>query len=333
MTEYENKDWFFAPDGTPESSAKAYCMLYDYTVAALQASIGEDIFIGAHSMTVTEGLWDEMIFIEHCASGTNYKTGEKGTRICFLSGSFYDSKPGEFTSGYTMYETIEYLKNCADEAGLSGLIFGIDEGRILCGANSGGDDSQLLSRTVGYTYQAAYDARLYKQLFDIGGDYLSSWYYLSNGILDGNPTLSYHVAQNVSKFAGLSRAETELSKKGLLLESEIDCVSAIDNETGKVLVMAYNFKNDLEYKYSADIKIDLNVPSLDGKDVQIKIYRIDDSCNYFDEWTADRETYGITDDCFGWSPDCPVIESPTTLKDSAARELYFNQLRDKYAEC
>ena len=72
MTEYENKDWFYAPDETPESSAEAYCKLYDYTVAALQDSIGTDVFVGAHSMTVTEGLWDEKIFIEHCAKGTNY---------------------------------------------------------------------------------------------------------------------------------------------------------------------------------------------------------------------------------------------------------------------
>ncbi len=333
MTEYENADWFMATDGTPESSAVAYCKLYDYTVAALQDSIGEDIFVGAHSMTVTEGLWDEKIFIEHCASGTNYKTGKTGTRICFLSASFYDSKPGEFTSGKTLYESIEYLKTCAEDAGLQGLIFGIDEGRILSGVNSGSGDSQLLSRTVGYTYQAAYDARLYKQLFDIGGDYLSSWDYLSGGLFKGNPTIAYHVASNVTKFDGMERARTELTKSGMLLESEVDCVSAVDAESGKVLLMAYNFKNDLEYTYSADVKFNVSVPHLDGKEVQITICKIDDSCNYFDEWVADREAYGITNDCFSWSPDCPVIESEATLANKQAREIYFTQLRDKYAGC
>ncbi len=333
MTEYENKDWFYAPDGTPEGSAAAYCKLYDYTVDALQKSIGEEIFVGAHSMTVTEGLWDERIFIEHCGKGTNYKTGKTGTRICFLSSSFYDITPGEYTGGKTMYECIEHLKTCAADAGLTGLIFGIDEGRILYGVNSGAGDDQLLSRTVGYTYQAAYDARLYKQLFDIGGDYLSSWYYLSNGIFEGNPTVSYHVASNVTKFAGMSRADTELSKRGMLLESEIDCVSAFDKETGNVLIMAYNFKNELEYNYSADISFNINAPQLDGKDVQIKFYRIDDSCNYFDEWVQDRNTFGITNDCFAWSPDCPVIENITTLADPKAREIYFTQLKDKYTAC
>ncbi len=331
MTEYENADWFKAADGTPESTAEAYCKLYDYTVDALQKSIGEEVFVGAHSMTVTEGLWDERIFINHCATGTNYKTGETGTRICFLSSSFYDIKPGEYTSGMTMEECIEFLKTAASDAGLTDLIFGIDEGRILCGINSGADDNQLLSRTVGYTYQAAYDARLYNQLFRSGGDYLSSWQYLSGGLFVGNPTMSYHVATNVSKFAGMKAASTENTRKGLLVESEIDCVSAVDEASGNVLVMAYNFKNDIDYSYTADMKLDIAVPHLDGKTVEIKLYRIDDSCNYFDDWMQDRETYGIGNDCFSWSPDCPAFEG--MLKDTDARNIYFGELREKYAEC
>lgn len=333
MTEYENRDWFFAADGSPESSAEAYCKLYDYTVDALQKSIGEEIFVGAHSMTVTEGLWDEKIFIEHCGKGTNYKTGETGSRICFLSASFYDTKPGEFTSGKTVDECILYLQNCAEKAGLSGLIFGVDEGRIYGGLNSGKSDSQLLSRTVGYTYQAAYDARLYTRLINAGGDYFSSWYYLSNGLFDGNPTVSYHVASNIAKFKGMNKTESERTKKGLLLESDIDCLSAVDSENGSFLLMAYNFKNDIEYKYSADMTFNISVPHLDGKDVEIKVYKIDDSCNYFDEWVEDREKYGISDDYFGWSPDCPVIENYTNLQDASAREIYFSSLKEKYAEC
>ena len=76
--------------------------------------IGEDVFVGAHSMTVTEGLWDEESFILHCGKGINYKTGERGTRVCFLSGSFYDSTPGEFTSGYDLPGTINCLKAAAE---------------------------------------------------------------------------------------------------------------------------------------------------------------------------------------------------------------------------
>lgn len=333
MTEYENADWFKAADGTPESTAVAYCKLYDYTVAALQDVIGEAVFVGAHSMTVTEGLWDEEIFIEHCANGINYKTGEKGTRICFLSASFYDSEPGIYTGGKTLPETIGFLQDCAKDAGLENLIFGIDEGRLLCGNSSGASDSQLLTRTVGYTYQAAYDARLYKQLFDCRGDYFSAWSYLSGGLFDGNPTVSWHVAKNISDFAGLKRAAVEKTKNGVIYNAQVESVAAFDEATNTLRIMAYNFKNDVDYDKSVDLSFAINAPQFNGKNVKITTYTIDDNCNYFDEWVADREKYGIGDDCFSWSPDDPQIDSTVTLSDEKAREIYFTQLREKYSEC
>ena len=333
MTEYENTQWFISPDGSPEKTAEAYCKLYDYTVDALQKTIGENVFVGAHSMTVTEGLWDEKIFSEHCANGTNYKTGKTGTRICFLSASFYDFAPGEFTKGKPLPETIGYLKECAENAGLENLIYGIDEGRILCGNTSGADDSQLLSRVVGYTYQAAYDARLYKQLFDSDGDYFSSWSYLSGGLFNGNPTVSWHVAENIALFKGLKRIRTENTKKGVLYDTEVDAVSAYDDANKTIRIMAYNFKNEVEYDKTADLKFNINLPQFNGKKVKVKTYVIDDNCNYFDEWIEDRKTYGIGDDCFGWSPEDPQIESYTTLKNEDARNIYFTKLRSKYADC
>ena len=332
MTEFENSDWFMAPDGDPQKTAEAYCKLYDYTIAALQQEIGEDVFVGAHAMAVTEGLWDEKIFIEHCASGTNYKTGEKGTRICFLSASFYDNRPGEYTKGYTLPETIAHLQQLAKDAGLEDLIFGVDEGRVLWGLNSGADDDQLLTRMVGDTYQAAYDARLNKQLIDQGGDYFSSWGYLSGGLYDGYPTVSYHVASRLYTFAGSKRVAVNPENKGVIYGAEVDALSAFDGET--LRIMAYNFKNDIDYNKTADLSFDVDASVFNSDKVNVTVYTVDDSCNYFDEWRQDREKYGIGDDCFGWSPDDPQIESTVTLKDPAARELYIKeQLAEKYEQC
>ncbi len=337
MTEYENADWFrVSDDDSAENSATTaieYCKLYDYTVQALIDVIGEDIFVGAHSMTVTEGLWDEEIFIKHCANGANYKTGEKGSRICYLSASFYDSNPGEYTDGKTLPETIGYLRETAEKYGLTDLIYGIDEGRILSGTASGTASDELLTRTCGYTYQAAYDARLTAQMFKNDINYFSAWSYLSNGLTEGNPTVSYHVAKNVAKFSGAKLTETEKTDSGIILGGEIDAVSAFNEETNTLHVMAYNFKNDLDYKHDVELKFDINAPQFDGKDVKITAYTIDDDCNYFDEWVEDRKTYGIGDDCFSWSPDDPSIDNPTTLNDASAREIYFNELYDKYTDC
>ena len=331
MTEYENTQWFIAADGDPDTTAQAYCKLYDYTVAALQDVIGEDVFVGAHSMTVTEGLWDEKIFIEHCANGTNYKTREKGTHICFLSGSFYDYCPGEYTTGYTLPETIGYLQECAEEAGLEDILFGIDEGRLLVGNSSGADDIQLLTRITGDTYQAAYDARLNKQLIDSGGDYFSSWGYLTGGFYNGYPTVSYHVADRIYDFAGSKRVSVKSAGKGIIYGAEVDALSGFDGET--LRIMAYNFKNDTAYDKKVDLSFDVDASVFCTEKVNVTVYTVDDSCNFFDEWRQDRVSYGIGDDCFCWSPDDPQIESFTTLKDSAARELYFSELAEKYEQC
>ncbi len=332
MTEYENAQWFMATSGDPDESAVEYCKLYDYTVAALVDVIGE-VFVGAHSMTVTEGLWDEEIFIKHCANGTNYKTGEKGTRICYLSASFYDYAPGEYTKGKTLPETIGHLRKTAEKAGLNNLIFGIDEGRLLCGNSSGSIGNELLNRTCGYTYQAAYDARLYKQMFENGIDYFSAWGYLSNGLLSGNPTVSYHVARNAARFGGSRIVSTSKQSGGLIPKAEVEAVSALSEDGNTLRIMAYNFKNKVDYKNPADLTFNVKLPENFNGKVKITAYVIDDDCNYFDEWIADREKYGIGDDCFAWSPDDPCIDNPTTLSDPEAREIYYNELYNKYYEC
>ena len=333
MTEYENAAWFFAGEEDPEASAEAYCKLYDYSVAALQDAIGEDVFVGAHSMTVTEGLWDEAEFIKHCGEGTNYKTGKKGTRVCYLSSSFYDSVPGEYTDGKTLPESIEYLRETAESVGLNDLIYGVDEGRILEGNSSGADSSELLTRTCGYTYQAAYDARLTAQMFNNDIAYFSAWSYLSNGFLQGNPTVSYHVAKNAAKFVGANLVSTDKTKSGVILGSDVDAVSAFNEKTNTLHVMAYNFKNDVDYNKSTEMTFEINAPQFSGKNVKVTAYIINDDCNYFDEWVEDRKTYNITDDCFAWSPDDPSIDSPITLSDEKARDIYFNELYSKYTEC
>ena len=331
MTEYENEAWFKAKSGDPEESAVAYCKLYDYTVQALIDVIGNDVFVGAHSMTVTEGLWDEEIFIRHVAEGTNYANGGKGTRICFLSASFYDSKPGKYTEGYTLPETIDYIKSTAEKYGLDNLIYGIDEGRILCGNSSGKDSDELLSRTTGHTWQAAYDARLFLQTINSGADYFSSWSFLTDGNFDGYPTISYHVAENIAKFEGCKVLSTNQKELKTGTKVEIGNLVAVDEETGIIRAMVYNFKNDPDFKKKADITI--NIPAEDGKKFKVTQYLIGDDCNFFDEWQEDRKTYNITDDCFSWSPDDPCIDKTTTLSDPKAIEIYKTNLRDKYEEC
>ena len=331
MTEFENDDWFYAGNKDARSSMQSYCKLYDYTVQALIDAIGPDVFVGAHAMAVTEGLWDETDFIRHVARGINYATGKNGTRICYLSASFYDVCPGKFTSGKTLPQTIGDLRKAAERYGLNDLLYGVDEGRILQSAK-GRDSSELLSRTVGDTWQAAYDARIWTQTIRNGIDWFSSWGYLSGG-LHGYPTISYHVANAVHTMAGERQISLMTTTAPLQKLTGIEVDGCASFDPGTTHVLAYNFRNKLTYQKSADVTLALTLPQFAGKTVTLREWRIDDDCNYFDEWRQDRETYGITDDCFSWSPDDPWLDSTATLADADARALYYEKLRDKYAAC
>lgn len=333
MTEYENGGWFQAKSGKPEDSMVAYCKLYDFTVQALVDVLGENITVGAHSMTVTEGLWDEAEFIKHVAKGTNYANGKKGTKISFLSASFYDNQPGKYSSGKTLPKTIAYLKKNAEKYGLKDLFYGVDEGRILYGQSSGKESDALNIRITGYTWQAAYDARLFNQGINSGLDYFSSWGFLSGGLLEGNPTVSYHVASNIAKLAGSRKANVTKAVVKAERGVETDCLAGWDDDTKTLRLMTYNFKNDINYSKKMNVSFKIKATGFNKDEVTVVKYLVCDDCNYFDEFMDDRKKYNITDDCFFWSPDDPCIDSTVTLKDERARSIYLNELKSKYAEC
>lgn len=339
MTEYENKDWFHANIPTDDQellareSAVAYCKLYDYTAKALTDVLGKNVFVGAHSMTVTEGLWDEEIFIKHVAQGKNYATGRKGTPIKFLAASFYDVRPGEFTKGMTLPQTIDHLRSKAEKYGLKDLIYGIDEGRLLYGNSRGRVGIDLLQRVTGFTWQAAYDARLFKQGMDHGLSYLSSWQFLTKDLLHGYPTIGFHVADNIADFAGMKRAETTIERNLEDKEVDFDCLAAYDRKSKTLRLMVYHFKNSLDYTAELDAGFTIKLPGFKGDNVLITKKVVDDDCNFFDEWQADRKKHHITDDKFAWSPDDPALDDRNTLHDPDAIKFYRENLRDKYIQC
>ena len=304
LTEFENADWFHAPGRDPAESLAAYCKLFDYSAQALIDVLGPDVCVGAHAMAVSEGLWDECDFIRHCANGTNYATGKTGARLCYISASYYEIAPGEFGKNQEpLPHMIRRLRAAAEEAGLTDLFYGVDEGRILVGTQAGRSSNELNSRTVGYTYQAGFDARLVKQAFDCGLNYFSSWEYCSEGDNHGLPTVAYYVAAHAARFEGARFVPTETVKKGLLYKADVNVSAGYNEETGTLHVMAYNYKNSLDYRSDASLGIRIRVPQFADGAVRVTAYRIDDNCNWFDEWCADREKAGITNDAFHWSPD------------------------------
>ena len=328
LTEYENAGWFKVASGNAEETFRAYCRLYEITAAAFTGTISPDITIGAHAMAVTEGLWDERRFIQYAA--------EYGLPLKFVTASFYDSRPGRFTRGMTLPRTIAHLRDAAVSAGLTNLFYGVDEGRILDGNAKGSIGSPLALRIVGDTFQAAYDARTVKQIFDSGAEYFASWGYLSgpDTFFEGLPSVSFHVARESARFKGMRRLPVAVSgsaRKGV----EADAVAAISPDGGTLRIMAYAFRNEQFAKGVAPFRIAVKLPAgWAGREIAVTRKQVDDDANWFDEWRAERAKRKIGNDRFGWSPDDPApMKERTGLKSQADRELFLKEIEPKLRAC
>ena len=327
LVEFENADWFHDKEKTPEGSKSAYFKLYDHSVAALEAELGDDVWVGAHAMACTEGLWDERDLLDHCVEDVNSKTGEKGTTIKYFAVSFYDDAPDR-PHPMSLAETIARIRERAEAVGLRDLRYGVDEGRIL-GASKGRYATDLTFRIVGQTYQAAYDARLFKIMVDSNIDYFSMWSYSSSSAWSGYPLLAYRVAQNVAKFKDSKRLEVVADQ---MLAEGVDCngVAGFDEESETLYATAYNFKYDLNYDGAADVECVFNAPFWKGRNVEIIETIIDDSNNFFCDWLVDKERLQIPDDAFSWSPDSGCLD--VGFIDPEVANKYRTELRVKYVE-
>ncbi len=325
LVEFENLNWFHDKDSSPEGSREAYFKLYDYTVAALCDLLGNEIWIGAHAMACTEGLWDERELLNHCALGKNAKTGESPIPIKYFAVSFYDDAPNS-PHPMTLAETVNRIRERANELGLTNLRYGVDEGRIL-GSRKGKFKADLTCRVVGYTYQSAYDARLVKIMIDNDIDYFSSWTYSSSSPWNGYPLISFRLAQNASKFKDCRALAVHTEKR---LQDGVDCdvVAGLDEKDQTLRLMCYNFKFDLNYTQSLETRLEVDVPFWKGKNVQITTTILDDEENFFTEWLKDKERLSIPDEAFSWSPDSGNLDIGWI--DPEYQEKYFTFLRDKY---
>jgi hypothetical protein len=322
LTEYENDSWFKDVSNDPEKSFQAYCKLYETTVDAFVKCISPDISIGVHAMACQKGHWDERRFIYHVA--------ERKLPLKFITVSFYDRQPGLPAAELSLTQSIEHMRSAAESVGFSNLVYGVEEGRILWGATRKKSADNLLLRIVGDTYQAAYDARTVKQMFDSGADWFASWGYLSgpNTFFEGLPSVSFHVAKNAAKFKGMNRLQ--VSKTGGA-SVETDSVAAISDDGSRIRIMTYAFKDALFATGVVPVKVSVALPShWKGRLVTLESCQIDDSANWFDEWRTERKKRGITDDRFDWSPDDPAPMSSKGLKSAKDRKMFVDELEPQF---
>ena len=318
VTEYENQDWF-SVDGDPVKTRDAYIALYDYTVDALEQVLGKEVCVGAHSMSVIEGLWDERELIAHCARGKNFCTGKTGTRLCFLAASYYDDRPGVAGKHNSLSETIALLRDAAEKEGFNNLFYGIDEGRILQGL----DKKDLGPRAAGYVWQAASDARQYHTMLDENIDYFSHWAYTANSVRHGALSVSAHTADLFYRMAGAARLPGGCETTDL--EGKTGGIAALNPQQNKLYVLFYAYSDAV--LQSGQREISCEIAGLEKKSGKVIATRtlVGDDSNFFDEYLADREKAGITDKDFRWSSDSFVISS-TELPNPEHVKIFQNKM-------
>jgi hypothetical protein len=325
LTEYENKDWFLASETNPDSTKIAYFKLYDYSVAALQDAIGADnLIVGAHSMTCNPGLWDEGDFIDHVATGINYKTGKKGTQINFLAASYYDKQPGiPVPENLTLINTINTLRNKAVANGLSNLKYGIDEGRILSGPIEDGRD--LNSRIVAHSFQGASDARLFKTMNDIDVDWFTTWGLSTEGFWGGVPSVGTHIANFSYKMVGESQLKLTISGGAYDLNNEVSGMGSYNSSLNKAHIMIFNYNKNMNSNSNESPIISIkNILPVTGSSVVVKKWTIDDEHgNFWPFWIADMNSRGLANGAFDWSSYSLGI--PQNMISQANKEFWYSK--------
>jgi len=329
LTEFENVEWFYVPGllgvPSPWASKQAYFQLYDTTVAALQDVLGpENLTVGAHAMTglLGIGFWSVADFVKHCGNGTNYATGKTGTQLDFLAASYYDTKPGS-PSVQTLGQHFSLLKKWAKDAGLEGLRYGVDEGRVM----NGPDDKPLLARIVGMSWQGSVDARHFKSMIENDIDWFATWDGALDLWNDGAEPVSTHIAFLGYQMENDRYIKSKTAGRPVCLTDQIDGIGGYDSDTNTARFMIYNYNRSPEAGSAEPVQLTINnVGRINSSKVTVREYLIDDDhANFWPLWWEDQQKRGLTGDDFGiWSR---YGNQPTLVKPEDAQFFQANKTR------
>ena len=318
--EYENQDWFAAADGKPETTKLAYLKLYDHTVAALEEALGaENVTVGAHSMTVARGLWDERDFIEHCARGTNFRTGKTGTKLDFLALSYYTPVPG--FKADTFLAAVDEVRRKAVEVGLAGLRYGVDEGRVL----DGWDGRVIYPREVQHPIQAASDAKLFHLMVVHDVDYFSTWCLTTNGLFGGIPAVSANFRNLAFRMAGSRLVDSTVSGKPADPGDDVGALACYDPGQRVLRILAYNLNPDQGAQHREELAfcVEHAMPAPNQK-VTVRTWRLDaDHGNWWKKWQADAAARNLQADAFQTSRW--TLTLPGELAKPADKEFWLSR--------
>ena len=319
--------WFAAKGGDCAKTKAAFMRLYDVTVRAFEAELGEGLAIGTHLLDPRQDDMSSFAYADVLAGCSPLR---------LLPVSYYFGNPDG-----DLIERAGQVPGLAEVMRAAGgwVISGIDEGRI-CFSRPGAKSKDLRTRTVGQSYQAAFNVRMAKSVLDAGGSYIAAWglFAGTDPVFAGVPTFDYFTSREIAKFAGLSRCAAGVD--GTVPKKEaLDAIAAVASNGRAVRIAVSRLRDKLEFAepLDAEVRVVLPVSFVRGSGMSVSELTLDDRNNWFVDWERERREEGIADKDYWASPDDanPLM----TLSEGPAREFFKSRLpayaakADRIAPC
>lgn len=293
---------FSAYEPETGSNESEFIKMYDYWSEALQSSVGKgELYTGIYFDRMTNsGL---IPFIKHCASGTNYYTGETGSHLGWVGFSNWTSA-GTIMAGNNFSEYYYYLENELNKYPSLDYtdIITMESGYLVWGNNG-----VISDVTYAENYGASYYAWRIAQYTDMprlkscvsfyntttGDDVYESGNGVKNNWDDNMLTPSFQVWK-MSKMMENERLlcvnKTDDTASGANL---VGCVATADDTAGnKYKMMVYNTTPHIDD--NSEEAVELKLKGIPGTSATVTRYMIDSTNNnWWSEWTQYREENNI----------------------------------------
>ena len=314
-TEPDNTSWW---TGTKEQYFK-FC---DSTVDAVEEALPGAIVGPGNILGDIENHWGIQI-LDHVLNGTNYYTGNKGTRINFFTFSAYEQCEKEFPPLKKFQNVVDTIKGKLQNYGMQdSVVLGVGEGQLMLDEDGkylwGGDGTEY-----GAAWQAAY------QIFGIrnGLDRIVQWNFTSDGV----KTPKYNVIEMLEKMKGETRVKMETTKDtrdnlGKSLD-KIDGIASVNDQMTSLKIFLfdqhkYRDSEGLGVEDPQSVKIIIAKLPFNADKVYIKHWLIDaNHSNFFTQWLKDSKNIKRIDrsDMAGSKYDAELL----SVLDQNGRDFWY----------
>lgn len=244
-----------------------------------------------------------------------------------MTNSYYDLAPGENGTLETFDLEMMKLIDATRSLGLASLKFGIDEGRILWGPE--GKQLGLLSRAVGNTYEASFDALWFAKSVQLKLNWYNRWAVNVAGTNDSPlDAVSTHIAKFGFQMANDALIEVNLTVSEPLSDASDSVQALAGANDSHIHLMMLNHNPQLVS--AASEKIVVSICGLSTIGVANATYWIvdDDHGQFWNTWWADKIAHNISSFPSGWSSYSEVVDltDPKEIGYWESRLPFYQQL-------